>query len=146
MRTLVWSTDYEIGVDVIDTDHRDIFEVMGEIRAAIAAQNLVLARPRAQEFIDMITNHIAREKELLVSVGQEDTEEHDDFHDKMLEKAHALKRLSDNPDGRAKAELLFDDLAELVLENVEADQHFRTLLDDHLDKQGASEEKVGDAA
>ena len=130
MRTLVWSSQYEIGIAVIDSDHKQLFELVGAIQRLIDDGNLPLARDMIQEFIEVAKNHFAREMELLLRIGFPDRDNHGRYHAALLTKAREIKAQSDNEFGRAEAARLYSELLALLLDDViRGDMHFKDFIE-----------------
>lgn len=92
---LVWHRSFRSGHELIDREHRELFEqANGLIQAALSA-----GRPQADltqivdELIEKVRVHFADEEELLAQLAYEDLAAHAAEHRRLLERARELRDL-----------------------------------------------------
>jgi hemerythrin len=76
-----WSEGYEIGIKLIDDDHRNLFNIANHLYRSVKGHE---GHKSVEVVFEMLTNyvqeHFEREEHLLEEVGYADSEEHKRLH------------------------------------------------------------------
>ena len=95
--SLVWNDDYCIGHDVIDSEHKRLFEIAGQI---LAINNPVLDTPVIKKLVnqlyDYMKTHFENEENYMTSVVYSDTGTHTEKHAEIISEMNDILRLSKN--------------------------------------------------
>ncbi len=87
-----WRASYETGNELIDREHRRLFEISNDLLNALTAQ-----KPQGDielmidELITEIEAHFHTEENLLVQLSAKHFKRHRQLHQAMLERIHALR-------------------------------------------------------
>lgn len=87
-----WRTSYETGNELIDREHRRLFEIGNDLLNALTAQ-----KPQGDielmidELISEIEAHFHTEESLLLQISAKHFKRHRQLHRAMLERIHALR-------------------------------------------------------
>jgi hemerythrin-like metal-binding protein len=93
MALIMWSDDYSVGVDSLDTDHISLVGIINQIDEAtrfMADKAAINGLLRA--LVDHTRSHFQREEALLKKSGYVNLEEHMALHQEMTEKLVALQQ------------------------------------------------------
>jgi hemerythrin-like metal-binding protein len=130
MRTLQWPTKYDIGIEAIDDDHRELYAVMRDIHDSIETGDLAHTKALTEDFIGLAKAHFAREQEMLLRVRFPDVEEHIRHHAAIIAKARELKAIREDKAGKTEAAHLYDELLSVLLDDiVRGDHYFKSFLE-----------------
>ncbi len=92
MNKFEWLESFELRVPEIDGDHRAMLDLMKAVRTAAAAGN----RERVEHYLDRLfavtQNHFMREETLLLRWGYPDAKMHANYHQRLLDRAKAVRR------------------------------------------------------
>lgn len=117
---IVWTPDYEIGIEVIDNQHRRIVEYINEVYAVREQQE---ARERLAEvlfdLVDYTMSHFAFEEALMDEAGYPDLALHRLTHDTFSRQIQTFKSRFEN--GEDIAEDLANMLQRWLLEHIVTD-------------------------
>lgn len=69
MALLVWQDDLNIGIDVIDQQHRRIIEMLNHLHVAQASMQRAAVGEVIDEVVDYTMSHFAFEEELMEEAG-----------------------------------------------------------------------------
>ncbi len=108
MALIMWSDDYSVGIDCLDTDHISLVGIINQIDEAnrYKADKAVISG-LLKALIDHTRSHFQREEALLQSRGYSGLEEHKALHRDMADK---LVRLREDYERGADAALSDDAL------------------------------------
>ncbi len=121
---------FEIEVDVIDSDHRRLVDIVNEIVQAIDAANYEVCTNLVPEFVKLSKQHFKREESLLAKYDYPQTEKHHKHHiglnDKMDTMLALTGRLAESPPAR---EALRKELIYFIMDDViNEDMDFKSFL------------------
>ncbi len=138
MDRLKWSTSFEIGVDDIDSDHRNLFVLARAIDAGLSRRDAALTAALVQKFIDGCEAHFAREEQYLRRAGYPQVDSHRHYHAVLLDKAKALREVCDAKSDPTDAHRCYDEVIAFLIDDVvRGDMMFKSFLDDRgLTRQG----------
>ncbi len=93
MALIMWSDDYSVGVDCLDTDHISLIGIINQIDEAtrFKADRAVISG-LLKALIDHTRTHFRREEALLRSKGYNGLEEHKALHRAMADKLVRLRK------------------------------------------------------
>lgn len=111
MALIMWSDDYSVGIDCLDTDHISLVGIINQIDEATRykADKAVISG-LLKALIDHTRNHFQREEAVLRSLGYGGLDEHKALHRAMADK---LARLCEDYERGADA-ALGDDALEFL--------------------------------
>lgn len=89
MAYLVWQEDLDTGIQVIDTQHKRIVEMINQLHDAQAQHGRALLGNVIEELVDYTLSHFAFEETLLEDAGYQFTRAHKKVHELFI------KRVSD---------------------------------------------------
>lgn len=89
MAYLVWQEDLDTGIQVIDSQHKRIVEMINQLHDAQAQHDRVLLGSVIEELVDYTISHFAFEETLLEDSGYQFTRAHKKVHELFI------KRVSD---------------------------------------------------
>jgi len=89
MAYLVWQEDLNTGIQVIDTQHKRIVEMINQLHDAQAQHDRALLGSVIEELVDYTLSHFAFEETLLEDSGYQFTRAHKKVHELFI------KRVSD---------------------------------------------------
>ena len=94
-----WTADYETGIDIIDEQHKRIFEYLREIDQAISRKSIGQIEYVIKSLIDYAISHNTFEESLMEKAGYPMLEAHHQVHERFKERAHSyLSRFSNGED------------------------------------------------
>lgn len=102
----------------IDDDHRQLVEVINLVSDAIESNDLNQCRSLLNSFVEVARNHFAREEAILREVCFPGIEEHCRYHDGLLERAGAVKRLCQEMADRGQLKECFEEMAGFFVDDV----------------------------
>ena len=77
----------------IDADHKNLVEVINLVNDAIESKNIEQCNNLLDSFVEVARNHFANEEAILREVGFPGVDKHCEYHDGLLERAEAVKKL-----------------------------------------------------
>jgi hemerythrin len=88
-----WTPDLSVGVAKIDEQHRELFNRIGNLVAAIKSKTCKFEIGPTTRFLEeYVTEHFSDEEELMRSVGYPAYEQHKALHKKFMDDFEALTR------------------------------------------------------
>jgi hemerythrin-like metal-binding protein len=83
-KTLEWTPEYSVGVEIIDEQHKKLFSILDElIRADFSAADRDWQREKLEELIEYMRYHFQYEEELIGKFHPVDLEMHRAQHDEF---------------------------------------------------------------
>ena len=129
MTNLRWLESFEMGVDDIDDDHRNLVGFIERIQDAFAAGDLAACRENVAKFVPALESHFAREEALLADIDFPRLREHREHHTSLLEKGRAVAEFCETIDDIADIDRCLDELAGFLLDDIiAADVEFKTYI------------------
>ena len=107
----------------IDDDHRQLVEMINLVSDAIESNELNQCRKLLDSFVEVARNHFAREEVILREVGFPGVEEHCIYHNGLLERADAVKRLCQEMADQGQLKECFDQMAGFFIDDVVKGDH-----------------------
>lgn len=122
---IFWSSDYEIGIGVIDQQHRRIVEYINDVHDVIendggeeAVQNILM------NLVDYTLSHFAFEEAMMEEAGYSDLDVHQITHKTFVQQLELLKSRFEQ--GEAVATELADMLQSWLLKHIVTDDQSYT--------------------
>ena len=130
MTKLAWTSRFELGIEQIDEEHREIFDVVVQIQDSIESHDMVRCSKLVNDFMDKIEQHFAHEESYLARIGYPDAEDHSRYHENLLSKARTLKKVCDSEIEVGRIERCYEETVSLLLDDViKGDTAFKSYLE-----------------
>ena len=130
MTDLKWYDFLEIGVDFIDNDHRELLDIMLEIKQAIDIGDKDKCVSLFSSLLKHAEDHFSREEAFLLKVKYPKLERHKKYHKKLLLKADATKRICEDIDTKQDLKECFDMMATFLIDDIlRGDIEFKSYLE-----------------
>ena len=131
-----WSPEYETGIDIIDQQHKRMFDYLDEINHAIETSNDEEVEQVIRELIDYSISHNAFEESLMEQAGYPMTEAHREVHNAFKVRAHSYAfQLSQGDDALRLAREIRTDIALWLVNHVRhEDRHYAPFVKRSLNK------------
>lgn len=126
---LTWNkANHGTGIEVIDAEHRALFDHVNQIADAIAQGDCNVAETLMKQFIEFTRDHFAHEERLMATHGFPNWLDHKAEHDAMLHKLGNLSQVCRLPRA-AKEPLILAFLTDWVEKHIlEADKEIGAFL------------------
>lgn len=82
-----WTAEFDTGIDIIDEQHKRIFEYLTEIDHAITTRSVELIEHVVKALIDYAISHNTFEESLMNRAGYPMLEAHHEVHERFKERA-----------------------------------------------------------
>ena len=82
-----WSSEYETGIDIIDSQHKQLFDYLDQVELAIATDNGTQVEEIARGLIHYAISHNTFEETLMKQAGYPMLEAHAQVHESFKERA-----------------------------------------------------------
>ena len=130
MTDFKWYDFLEIGVDFIDNDHRELLDIIVEIKQAIDNGEKDKCVPLFSSLLQHTKEHFSREEEFLLKVKYPNLEKHKNYHEKLLLKADETKRKCEEIDTQQDLKECFDMMATFLIDDIlRGDIEFKSYLE-----------------
>jgi hemerythrin len=130
-----WSDEYATGIDIVDEQHKRIFEYLNEIDHAIKAQSLVDVEHVVKAVVDYAISHNTFEESLMEQAGYPMLDAHHKVHEAFKARANGyLQRLNDGEDAFRLAREVRSDLGLWLTNHIKRDdRHYVPYVKKSLD-------------
>ncbi|WP_018870202.1 bacteriohemerythrin [Thioalkalivibrio sp. ALgr3] len=91
MTSLNWSSNLELGLDVIDEQHKRIFEYLQQTEHAIATENEQEVREVVDGLLDYTSSHLVFEEGLMEKAGYPALDAHRKVHEAFAARIEKLR-------------------------------------------------------
>lgn len=91
MDRIEWNADLEIGISVIDGQHRRIVDYINALRAADEEKDRAVVERVVSDLLDYTYSHFAFEEELMEEAGYPNIVVHRETHDAFRERVDTLR-------------------------------------------------------
>lgn len=130
---LQWSESYELGVEEIDSEHRNMFGFVADVEKAIERGDLDECSALVDRFIEASKTHFANEEKLLVREEYPEITGHCDYHRSLVQRARDLKATCEEEIEAGKIENCYMDMIDLLLDDiVKGDLQIKSYLQDRF--------------
>ncbi|MBY0431407.1 MAG: bacteriohemerythrin [Rhodospirillales bacterium] len=121
MAQLLWRPQMSIGVEVIDSDHRALIDVLNELDTALGGDVAALGKEAGLillRMMDYTKEHFRREEAIMALVKYPHLAEHKREHDRLAAQVQAIAaRFLANPSAAIGREI-YDMLAKWLVEHI----------------------------
>lgn len=118
MADLDWHNFYEIGVDFIDAEHKEILSVMRNMRDALLGSDQEKAYSLSNEIITVSSNHFEHEERFLAEVEYPGIIEHSNYHDELLVQAGKIKDVCVGIETEHDLMTCFDEMRNFLIHDI----------------------------
>ncbi|MDH5656172.1 MAG: hemerythrin domain-containing protein [Spirochaetia bacterium] len=126
-----WHDFYEIGIDFIDSDHRELVSIVKDIERTEKNTDYKDLQNNIIKFIVKAREHFAREELFLSEIQFPDLKNHIQFHNELLNKLDIAKRLCESSTDEQGADQCVEKMIHLVVEEIfKGDIAFKGFLED----------------
>jgi hemerythrin-like metal-binding protein len=119
MQLLKWSPQFELGLEIIDIQHKQLFNMINELNIAIEYnQHNALILPIILRLQEYANSHFKAEEEIFSKYGYPDRAGHEADHSKFIESVKYIRRqceLIDSPMSAKVRDFLFAWLANHIM-------------------------------
>ena len=130
MIDLDWHDFYEIGVDFIDEEHKNILSIMRGIRDSILADDYDECTILSTEMINAAIEHFQHEEEFLAGVKFPGLEKHRKYHQTLLVQAKRLKRICEGSEKDHNLMECFEAMEKFLIDDIfHGDIEFKSFLE-----------------
>ena len=91
MPMLIWQDDLNTGIDVIDTQHRRIVEMINQLHAAQQGAGVAMVGEVINELVDYTLSHFAFEEELMEEAGYPFSAAHKRVHEVFIKRVNEYR-------------------------------------------------------
>lgn len=117
-----WTADYETGIDIIDEQHKRIFEYLEEIDHAIKTRDVDEVEHVIKSLIDYAISHNTFEESLMAKAGYPMLDAHHDVHERFKERAESyLQRFGSGEDPMRLAREVRSDIGLWLTNHIKRD-------------------------
>lgn len=109
---------YELGVEEIESDHRNMFGFVADIAKAIERGDLDECSALVDSFIETSKTHFENEEKLLAREEYPEITIHSDYHKSLLQRARDLKAICEEEIEAGKIENCYMEMIDLVLDDI----------------------------
>ncbi|GMR08556.1 MAG: hypothetical protein BMS9Abin26_1561 [Gammaproteobacteria bacterium] len=118
MVNLVWRSFYEIGVDFIDEDHRQLMTIMDDVVNAAAHNDHKECGKLLDKFIARAREHFDKEEEYLSNAHYPGLDEHREFHQQLINYADLTKSTCQDLESGNDLKDCIDNMAKLIFDDI----------------------------
>ena len=130
MVKLEWLDRYSIGIEEIDDDHKNILQIMRNVKKAIKSKDFEHCTSLLDDLVSLATTHFQNEEQYLAESSYPYIEEHIRYHQELLLKISEAKKTCDKVNEPVETEHSFNRMAEFLIEDIIAgDLHFKSYFD-----------------
>lgn len=95
MTQVIWQDSYSIGIDTIDTQHKQLFDIMNKIYVASEEDSdLDVIMPLFDELQDYTKYHFDEEEQYFTTLSQGSIEQHKNEHQFFIDELDKIKQQS----------------------------------------------------
>lgn len=134
MKFIEWSEHFSVGNERMDSQHRELFDIIADLRTAMASEDVLLEYEAEWEVVERMieyaVRHLAEEEQLLEKAGYPDLAAHKEMHREFLAKIFEIEKAIENGEAAPTVDKLCDFLESWLFHHIlEADQKYRPYLD-----------------
>jgi hemerythrin len=119
---ITWTADFETGIDIIDDQHKRIFEYLEEIDHAIKIHSAETVEHVIKSLIDYAISHNTFEESLMEKAGYPMLEAHHQVHEAFKARAHSYQdRLNGGEDSFRVAREIRTDIGLWLTNHIKRD-------------------------
>lgn len=93
MAFLDWTPSYELGLDVVDQQHQNLFDLLNKLYdATVRGDEQSVLGNILDELVDYTVEHFQTEEDIFLHSGYAGADQHKAIHDKLTEQAVDLQQ------------------------------------------------------
>lgn len=128
--SLEWRDFYEIGVDFIDNEHRELLSIMRSIGHAVDTGDFAACVKQADILINAVRQHFMHEESYLEKVNFPRLDEHKRYHEELLRQVHQVKTICEGAGENHSLNECFDAMKNFLIDDVlRGDIDFKSYLE-----------------
>ena len=118
MYDIQWEKVFEIGVDCIDNEHREMIRIVNKMKKACEQQNYSECHQIASRLVRYSIGHFQHEEDYLEKVGFPRLNSHKKYHNELLQEVDTIrKNCTDLSVGHSVQECL-DSMEQLIIDDI----------------------------
>jgi hemerythrin-like metal-binding protein len=95
MTQVIWKDSYSIGIDTIDTQHKQLFDIMNKIYVASEEESdLEMIMPLFDQLQDYTKYHFDEEEQFFTTLSESNIEQHKNEHQFFINELEKIKQQS----------------------------------------------------
>lgn len=95
MTQVIWQDSYSIGIDTIDTQHKQLFDIMNKIYVASEEESdLEVIMPLFDQLQDYTQYHFDEEEQFFTTLSKSNIEQHKNEHQFFINELEKIKQQS----------------------------------------------------
>ncbi len=146
MKFIEWSDHFSVGNARMDSQHRELFDIIADLRTAMASHDELLEYEAEWEVVERMVQyavkHLAEEEQLLEEAGYPALAMHKELHRVFLAKIFGIEKAIQNGDSAPSVEKLCNFLESWLIHHImDVDQQYRPYLEKHAARNGRQAER-----
>lgn len=135
-QSLSWSSDYATGIDIIDEQHKRLFEYFDEIQQCIAANQEDKVEQICKNLIEYAVTHNSFEETLMEKAGYPMLEQHHQIHEAFKTRAYGyLQQIKEGANKMKVARNVRNDIGMWLINHIKReDKHYVPYVKADIDK------------
>lgn len=136
LQAISWSEDFAIGIDIIDEQHKRLFEYFNEIEHCIKTEDETNIAQICRGLIDYAVSHNTFEESLMQQAGYPMLEAHHKVHEAFKARAYGyLDKINDGTNPMKIARDMRTDIGLWLINHIKReDKHYAPYVKKSLDK------------
>ena len=136
LKTLSWSDDFAIGIDIIDEQHKRLFDYFDEIELCIKSGDDSSINDICRGLIDYAVSHNTFEESLMKQAGYPMLDAHHQIHEAFKERAYGyLEKINAGADSMKIARDVRTDIGLWLINHIKReDKHYAPYVKKTLNK------------
>lgn len=136
LKTLSWSDDFAIGIDIIDEQHKRLFDYFDEIELCIKSGDDSNINDICRGLIDYAVSHNTFEESLMKQAGYPMLDAHHQIHEAFKERAYGyLEKINAGADSMKIARDVRTDIGLWLINHIKReDKHYAPYVKKTLNK------------
>lgn len=115
---LNWSQSYELGIEEIDSDHKNMFGFVAKIERAFENGDIEESTALIDRFIDAAIRHFENEEKLLTIEEYPEITEHSNYHESLLLRTLEMKANCEKNFAAGDAVECFKSMIDVLLDDI----------------------------
>lgn len=136
LQTIRWTEDFAIGIDIIDEQHKRLFEYFDEIEHCIKINDNSNIQAICSGLVDYAISHNTFEETLMKQAGYPMLEAHQQVHEAFKNRAYGyLEKINQGADPMKVARDIRTDIGLWLINHIKReDKHYAPYVKKSLDK------------
>lgn len=130
MTELKWRDSYEIGVNFIDEDHKNLLSIITSINIEIDTGDYSGCAALLDKFISETKSHFSKEEAFLHKINYPGLRQHINYHKELLKKVKETKNNLEKLETKEDIKKCFNGMARFVFDDIlQGDINFKSYLE-----------------